>query len=200
MFNLVVASYLVGSVPFDYLWTKIWRGFDIRRIASKNVGTTNVMLHVGVVPGVLTMLGDVLKGGVAAILGSFSPVEWLRYVLPSVAIAGHNWPIWLKFKGGGGLATFIGSCLVLREIRGAIIGLIVWGISSLIFKDHDRSALMACVLTPLFMWISGNSLGSITFYTSSGLMIGARRIQSILEKRKALHQGLSTRSANQTAA
>lgn len=200
MLNLVVASYLVGSVPFAYLWTKLWNGIDIRRIASKNVGTTNVMVNVGVIPGILTMIGDVLKGSIAAVLGSFSPVEWLRYVLPSIAIAGHNWPVWLKFRGGGGLATFIGSCLVLCELKGAIIGLIVWGVSSLILKDHDRSALTACVLTPLILWMAGTaSSSSLAFYFSSGFMIGVRRVQSMLEKRRP-HCSRYSNSASETAA
>lgn len=200
MISLVLASYLVGSVPFAYLWTRLWNGLDIRRIGSKNVGTTNVMVNVGVIPGILTMVGDVLKGSVAALLGSFSTIEWLQYVLPSVAIAGHNWPVWLKFKGGGGLATFIGGCLVLREVKGAILGLIVWGISALIFKDHDRSALTACILTPVLMWFGGTSWSSLTFYLSSGLMIGARRIQSILEKKKTVHLSSHSRPTEQSVA
>ena len=103
--------------------------------------------------------------------------------MPAVAIVGHNWPIWLKFKGGGGLATFIGGSLATRNFSGTIIAVLIWGLSFLLIKDHDRSALVACIAAPLAFLLLGVSSPSLVFYGTSSVAIGARRIQSILEKR-----------------
>ena len=65
-----------------------------------------------------------------------------------MAIVGHNWPIWLKFKGGGGLATFIGGSLATRNFSGTIIAVLIWGLSFLLIKDHDRSALRPVLPLP----------------------------------------------------
>ncbi len=180
----IVISYLIGSIPFAYLWTKLSSGFDIRTVASRNVGTTNVLRNVGVVPGVLTMLGDVFKGVAVGLLSNLCPIRVVQGLMPAVAIAGHNWPVWLRFRGGGGLATFIGGSLVTSNFTGTVIAVIIWGVTFLVIKDHDRSALVACVLAPVVLMFANDlTASSVVFYVSSSLMIALRRIQSMLEKR-----------------
>lgn len=183
MFFYIMLSYLIGSIPFAYLWTKLCTGFDIRTVASRNVGTTNVMMNIGFWPGLLTMLGDVLKGTAVGIISTSCPVRFLQGLLPAIAIAGHNWPVWLRFKGGGGLATLIGGSLVTDNFLGTVVAVLIWGLSFLLVKDHDKSALVACISAPVVMLLIDQSVQSVVFYFSSSLIIAIRRVQSILEKR-----------------
>jgi glycerol-3-phosphate acyltransferase PlsY len=176
----ILFSYLIGSIPFAYIWTRIYNGDDIREIAWGNVGTTNVMLNIGFLPGVLTMLGDVLKGIVVGTISRTSASTELTHLLPAVAIAGHNWPIWLKFHGGGGLATFIGSGLVIAHWWEIGTALIVWGILHIIVKDPDKSAVAACAVSPVAIYFLGSSYQSMIFFISSGIVISLRRIQCIV--------------------
>src|SRR5690554_3504661 len=119
MFLLVLKSYFVGSIPFAFIFTRLARKLDIRKIGSGNVGTTNVFKQIGPLPACLTAVGDGCKGLIAVMIGSAvgsgvggSGDELIALL---VAIIGHNWPVWLKFQGGGGLATFIGGMLFITE-------------------------------------------------------------------------------------
>ena len=175
----LIISYLIGSIPFSYIWTRLFKNKDIREVASKNAGTTNVMMNVGVIPGILTMIGDVMKGVLAARIGAKLPVGELGYILPAVAIAGHNWPIWLSFRGGGGLATFIGSGLYLVNWWSLVLVLLIWGILFFIMKSHDKSALLTCIISPAIVLLAGKGLNTFLFYLSSSIVIGLRRLQSM---------------------
>ncbi len=174
--------YLLGSIPFAYVTTRLFHGGDIRTLGSRNVGTTNVVKQVGWLAGLLTLLGDMGKGWAAAAISSVAPVGQLRFALPAFAIVGHNWPIWLRFRGGGGLATFVGSCLVLSDLKSALFGMAIWGLCYLVIRDHDISALTACIGVPLLFAFIGESLQTLLFYASSCLMIVLRRLQSIAAK------------------
>lgn len=182
MTKYAIICYLIGSIPFAYLCTHLFQGEDIRKIGSHNVGTTNVVKQVGWVPGVLTLLGDMFKGWAAVAIGALAPLGKLRSLLPAFAIAGHNWPIWLRFEGGGGLATFAGSCLALGDLRSIIFSLLVWGVCYVLIGDHDRSAVLACVSAPMLTVLLGQSLSTLLFYISSSSVIALRRVQSIVAK------------------
>lgn len=185
MLYYLLLGYLIGSIPCAWIMGKLFRGKDIRTIGSLNVGTTNVVQNVGILPGILTGVGDVGKGYLAALVGILSPFPGLQFVLPALAIAGHNWPIWLRFKGGGGLATFIGSSLMLANWQVMLVAIVIWGICAQIVKDHDRSAIMACLTTPVVVFLLRCSTQSLVFIGSSSLVIFLRRLQSISSKRIA---------------
>ena len=113
----VCYSYFMGSIPFSYIWAKVFSGIDIRRVGSRNVGTTNVVLSSGLIPGLLSGIGDLGKGVVAVLFAQAIAPESvvMHFVAALAAVIGHNWPIWLSFQGGGGLATCIGTLLVLSQ-------------------------------------------------------------------------------------
>jgi glycerol-3-phosphate acyltransferase PlsY len=182
MFWVLSLAYFIGSVPNSFLFTRLFDGRDIRDLGSKNAGATNVTLNVGWLPGMLTLLGDVGKGYLAAVVGGLSSTPLAPYLTPAFAIAGHNWPVWLRFRGGGGLATFIGGGLALSQFPMIALGMAIWGISYLICRDHDRSAVLACLLLPLAVLAARPSFQTLTFTLTSSLAVALKRLQCIKEK------------------
>ncbi len=125
--SLVVISYVLGSMPFALLIGKL-RGVDVRTVGSGNVGATNVFRTVGKSWGVLAFLCDAAKGFIPAWLFPHfldSATDTTGLVLGCAAIAGHNWPVFLRFKGGKGIATSAGVLLGVAPAAVAI-GLVVW--------------------------------------------------------------------------
>lgn len=175
-------SYIIGSVPSSFLFTRLFDGRDIRHLGSRNAGATNVTLNVGWLPGILTLLGDVGKGYLAAVVGGLSSTPLAPYLTPAFAIAGHNWPVWLRFRGGGGLATFIGGSLALSQFPMIALGMALWGVSYLLYRDHDKSAVLACLLLPLVVLAAQPSFQTLAFTATSSLAVALKRLQSIKEK------------------
>lgn len=198
----ILLAYLIGSIPFAYLFTRWYSGKDIREVAWGNVGTTNVMVNIGKIPGILTMIGDVFKGYLTAALGSVSLLPGLRFVLPVAAITGHNWPVWLKFRGGGGLATFIGGALFLLEWYHIAFMMGVWGILHLFIKHPDKSAVAACIVLPIILLASGWKLGPMVYVSGSSFTILIKRIQCLIEeyqKERSIDYNNEDRSGSQHA-
>lgn len=123
----VVASYLLGSVPFAYVMGKLLVGVDVRKIGSGNVGGTNLMRAAGKAWGALVIALDLGKGVCAAGLIAWllyrdgMPVgrEWFGVICGAMAVVGHNWPVWLRFHGGKGVATSVGVFFALTPLAGA---------------------------------------------------------------------------------
>src|ERR1700744_5291905 len=112
---LPLAGYLLGSIPFGILLTRLFGGGDIRAAGSGNIGATNVTRVAGPIPGILTLILDGLKGAAAVLLAahfSGSSAMWMT-VSGVAALIGHCFPVWLKFKGGKGVATAAGMFLAL---------------------------------------------------------------------------------------
>ncbi len=110
---IIILCYLIGSIPFSYVFTRLLTKQDIRKKGSGNVGATNVLRTSGVKVGIIALAGDLLKGVVAASLGSYAGGEMLAALCAFTAVAGHCYPVFLKFKGGKGVATAAGAILVL---------------------------------------------------------------------------------------
>ena len=182
-------AYFIGSVPSSFLLTRLFDGRDIRELGSRNAGATNVTLNVGWIPGLLTLLGDAGKGYVAAVIGRFAQAPICPYLTPAFAIAGHNWPVWLRFRGGGGLATFIGGALALSQLPMVVVGFALWGISYLLCRNHDKSAVLACVLLPVVVLASRPPFKVLAFTTTSSFAVALKRLQSIRQKLKLAKAG-----------
>src|SRR5512134_2415391 len=113
---VLVASYLLGSIPFSYLVAR-QRGVDVRRVGSGNVGATNVMRNVGKGAGLLAFVLDAAKGAAAALIALRSGLgPTLASMAAVAAIVGHMYPVWLRFQGGKGVATGAGAFLPLAPI------------------------------------------------------------------------------------
>jgi glycerol-3-phosphate acyltransferase PlsY len=155
-------GYLLGSVPFGLVLTRAAGGPDVRTIGSGNIGATNVLRTGRKGLAAATLLCDVLKGTAAVLIAAYFAGHDAALAaghLPALAAGlgaflGHLFPVWLKFKGGKGVATYIGVLLGLYWPAAAIFGA-VWLVAALIFRYSSLSALIASALTPLALWLSG---------------------------------------------
>ncbi len=146
-------GYLLGSIPFGLLLTRFAGLGDIRKVGSGNIGATNVLRtgHKGLAAA--TLLGDGLKGTAAVLLGSlWGPNTALLAALG--AFLGHSFPIWLGFKGGKGVATFLGCLIGLKPIV-ALAFAIVWLAVAFVSRYSSLSSLVASAATPAILWSIG---------------------------------------------
>ena len=136
-----IFSYILGSIPFGLLISKIFGLGDIRNFGSGNIGATNVLRTGNKVAAALTLFFDICKGSLALIITKtfYTDLIFLSFI---AVYLGHIFPIWLKFKGGKGVATFIGGLIVINY-KVCIIYLLSWALITKIFKISSLSALMA---------------------------------------------------------
>lgn len=147
----LVAVYLIGGVSFAYFAARIVKGVDIRTVGSRNAGALNVFREIGVGVGFVVLAADMAKGAVAVILPIWiGAPEWILYAAPVVAIAGHNWPVLLRFRGGKGLAPVIGVSLVMvpfLSLLGAIPGVIIIALTKNVVVGGGVGFVVLNVLT-----------------------------------------------------
>ena len=144
---IIFFSYFLGSIPFGYLLTKIFLQKDIREIGSGNIGATNVLRTGNKYIGYATLLFDILKAIIPIIFVKFYYIDYL-YIASLCVFLGHVFPIWLKFKGGKGVATYVGILCCLNIYLGISFG-IVWLISFFIFKYSSLSSLLGSLSIPI---------------------------------------------------
>ena len=151
----LVVVYLIGSIPVGFLVARAAGGFDIRGKGSVNIGATNVLRTLGPVPAVLTLLGDVAKGYLAVraaeVLGP-EPVWGAAGAL--LAIVGNCWPVFLRFKGGKGVATALGAFLALTP-RAILLAAGVWIVIAAAFRYVSLASILGCVGLALGAWLFG---------------------------------------------
>ena len=147
IYLLIVGSYLIGSVPFGYILTKFFLNKDIRKIGSGNIGATNVLRTGNKIIGYATLLLDVLKAVLPII---FIKINYPEYVFISAlsVFIGHVFPVWLKFRGGKGVATYVGILCCINIYLGISFGL-VWLTTFLIFKYSSLSSLIGSFSIPI---------------------------------------------------
>ena len=139
-----IFSYFVGSIPFGLLITKLFKLGDIREIGSGNIGATNVLRTGNKLAAAITLFFDIFKGSLALITTKyfFNDLMFLSFIF---VYLGHIFPIWLKFKGGKGVATFIGGLLVIN-LKICILFLFTWLIIAKLFKISSLSALISFLI------------------------------------------------------
>jgi len=156
----IAGSYLIGSIPTSYIIGRIVKGIDIREYGSGNIGATNLMRSVGKIPGIIALILDVGKGllPVIFIAGLFYSEAFFiseplfKVILGISSVCGHIWTIFLRFKGGKGVATTIGVLLGLAPIVTSI-GLLIWLIVVLISRYVSLGSIIMAVSLPLLMMI-----------------------------------------------
>jgi len=161
--TVIIISYLVGSIPTAYIFGRVIKGVDIRKFGSGNVGATNAMRLLGKKIGVTVLLLDILKGFLAVfILGNLFknrgllPRDAFLIMLGVAVICGHNWTVFLSFKGGKGIATTFGVLIAFAcNIPGLniILGLTIltWLVSFLISRIVSASSVIAAISLPIYM-------------------------------------------------
>ena len=156
LFIICLTSYLIGSIPFGFLLTKIFLNKDIRNIGSGNIGATNTLRTGNKKIGFSTLILDILKATIAIIFVKFNYSEFI-FISSLCVFLGHVFPIWLKFKGGKGVATYVGILLSINLTYGLIF-ITVWLIVFFIFKYSSLSSIIASLSIPLYLFIFLNSL------------------------------------------
>ena len=146
-----IVSYLMGSIPFGFILTKFFLKKDIREIGSGNIGATNALRTGNKLIGYSTLLLDVLKAVIPILYVKINFPE-LIYISALCAFLGHVFPIWLKFKGGKGVATYVGILFSLNIILGLVFG-ICWLIIFFITKYSSLASLVGSLSIPLYVLI-----------------------------------------------
>lgn len=145
---VVIISYLLGSIPFAYIMIRLIKGIDIRQVGSGNVGTTNALRTAGKRVALAALLGDLLKGLLAAWLGMQVGGEVLAAACVLAAVIGHCWPVFIGFKGGKGMATTAGAMLLLMPKVFLFLAIIF--ILIVIFSRYvSLASISVAVLLPL---------------------------------------------------
>ncbi len=157
-------SYLSGSIPFGLILTKFFLNKDLRKIGSKNIGATNVLRTGNKLIAGLTLMFDITKGVIPVLLTKEYFTD-LIYLSSLAAFLGHIFPVWLKFKGGKGVATYLGILFVL-SLNLSFIFCISWIIISLITKYSSLSSIMSALIIFIFAFLNNNfELTSYLFIT-----------------------------------
>ena len=152
---IVLVCYFLGSIPFGFILTKFFLKQDIREIGSGNIGATNVLRTGNKSIGYLTLLLDILKAVIPVIFIKINFSEYLFISSLSVFL-GHVFPIWLKFKGGKGVATYLGILFCINYILGFVF-ILVWFLIFLIFKYSSLSSILATFAIPIFYYFFINN-------------------------------------------
>lgn len=150
-----VIGYLLGSIPFGLILTRLAGTQDLRSIGSGNIGATNVLRTGNKGLAAATLLGDLLKGTVAVIVAGTLWGPNAAMLAGLGAFLGHLFPVWLKFMGGKGIATYIGVLLGLFWPAAAMFGA-VWLATAFTTRYSSLSALIAAFVTPIFLWFFGH--------------------------------------------
>ena len=176
---LILASYLLGAIPNGQLIARL-KGVDLQKVGSGNIGATNVFRCVGKGWGVLAFVLDAVKGFVPAfffprLLESAPP--WLGLACGVAAVAGHNWPVWLKFKGGKGVSTSAGMLLGIAPAAVGI-GFAVFALTVALTRFVSLGSILAAVAVPAaYLWMNGaeNRLLAVALVLMGGLVIVKHR-------------------------
>ena len=159
-FNLIIVgtySYLLGSIPFGLILTRIFLKKDIRKVGSGNIGTTNVLRTGNKSIALTTLILDLLKGYISVQI-TFILYEYITLYSAIICFMGHIFPVWLKFKGGKGVATYIGFLIGFNILLGLYF-LVTWIIIALISRYSSLSSLAASLVAPLyFFFINPNNI------------------------------------------
>lgn len=176
----LLLSYLCGAIPFGYIIAKLFKHIDIRTVGSGNPGATNVYRSISKSLGVLTLILDVLKGFVPVYLISFINPEfqWMVISVAFVTIIGHTFTIFLRFKGGKGVATACGAFLAINPLS-VLICLGVFIIVLAIFKYVSAASIMAALMLPISLYMLNALPETVVFAGLISILVIVRHISNI---------------------
>ena len=156
-----IASYLMGSIPFGFILTKLFLKKDIREIGSGNIGATNALRTGNKLIGYTTLTLDIVKAIIPVIYVKINFPE-LIYIASLCVFLGHVFPVWLKFKGGKGVATYVGILFSINILLG-IVFVTSWGVVFLIFRYSSLSSIIGSLSIPFYLIIIGQT-NSVIFF------------------------------------
>lgn len=169
---IALAGYLLGNVSVGILIARLYGIRDIRKVGSGNAGTTNVLRNLGWVPSVMTLLGDCLKGLLAALIGKWLAGDIGLMIGGTCAVIGHDYPVVFRFKGGKGIATNLGMILALNPLMGVILLLAELAVVA-ITRYMSLGSIMACFLYPALVALTMRGNAHWTAYLLTAIFNGA---------------------------
>lgn len=178
----IIIGYLLGSIPSAYIAGRLKKGVDIREVGGGNMGALNVIREMGWSAGSLVLFADIVKGVLAVLVA-----RWLGLSLPWIlvagfaAVAGHNWPIFLKFKGGKGGATLMGVLLALVPLE-FLSAFVITAIVVIITSNPALGMGIGVLFVPLFTWWYNGSGMLISYTIFLALFVAVRFMISGLRK------------------
>ena len=175
----IVIGYLFGSIPFAYIAGRLIKGVDIRQVGGGNVGAVNTLREVGTKAGIGVLVADIAKGAAAVLIAQWLGLSLIFvYIVGFAAVVGHNWPVFLKFRGGMGAATTIGVLFALVPIA-SVIGFAIMVI--VVFATSNMRLAMAFgfISLPLLIWGFGGAGNLIAYSLALPAFCGLRSIPSL---------------------
>lgn len=179
LIGIVFAAYLIGSVPSGLLLSKLFGKQDPRDYGSGNIGATNVTRTGGKLLGAVTMLADILKGLIPVALAMFAGLseEWVAAVALAVFL-GHLFPLYLKFKGGKGVATMLGVMLPWQPVA-ALAGLGIWALLLRLSHYVSLSSILAALTLPLLVWWTEASIACLLVSMAFAALVTLKHMANI---------------------
>ena len=177
IFLVILFAYLIGSIPFGIIISKIMGLGNLRNIGSGNIGATNVLRTGNKLAAILTLIFDLLKGAIAVIITYYVFNDTTAQIAALASFLGHCFPIWLKFKGGKGVATFIGISLALYWPAGILVCL-TWALTAFLSRISSLSALISSLSSILWVWVLGVQ-SAVFIMTVLTILIWYRHIENI---------------------
>src|SRR5947207_971633 len=193
MIAIVVAAYLIGSIPFALLLARRW-GADLRRIGSGNLGAANVLRASGVTAGVLVALLDVMKGAVSVMLAErFGGSGAVPAVAGLAAIIGHIYPVWLRFKGGKGVAT---ACGVFSVLTPAALppALTIFFVTVWVTKYVSLGSVLASVALAPIAYATGSPAPAVAAASAAAAIIVFRHRSNLIRVRAGTERRIGVRA------
>ena len=186
MILLAAGAYLLGSVPFGVMITRLLKGIDPREHGSRNIGFTNVLRVAGWGPGLLTLIGDMGKGYLSvAVAQKAIGDERVMMMAGLASVLGHNYPLFLKLKGGKGVATGFGVLLGLMPLIG-MITLILWGSVVGVWRFSSLGAIVCFILLPIIVLLFQREISYVIFAVVLSLLILIRHRSNIVRLRQGV--------------
>ena len=177
-----IASYLMGSIPFGLILTKVFLNKDIRDIGSGNIGATNALRTGNKLIGYSTLVLDIAKAIIPVIFVKINYPD-LIYIASLCAFLGHVFPVWLKFKGGKGVATYVGILFSINFFLG-IIFVASWGIIFLMFRYSSLSSIIGSISIPIYILIT-DQISNAIFFSIMFVLIFFTHRENIVRLKKS---------------
>jgi acyl phosphate:glycerol-3-phosphate acyltransferase len=192
---ILIAGYLLGSIPFAFVVTRWKSGKDIRDLGSKNPGATNVARTMGKVAGLIVLILDAIKGLAAVLLAlSWTGSETWGAAAGFTAMLGHSFPVFLNFRGGKSVATGGGAFMILAPIV-MLTSILIFIVTVSIVRVVAIGSVIAAAFFPLFAWIYDGTPGLVAWSSLSASLIILRHKQDLIQGLKELRRKPEARDA-----
>lgn len=175
---VLLSAYLIGSIPFSLIISRLSKGVDIRNIGSGNLGATNVLRVIGKKEALLALIGDVLKGTLPVMLAFYFLEDFWVAVTAVLVVLGHVFPVFSGFKGGKGVATSLGALLVIIPST-IIISVVIWIAVLVVYRYASLASIIAALSIPLLCWALKTPLAFTAAATTNAAVIFIKHIGNL---------------------